>query len=303
MTWWLALACVSVLAQDMSFLWSGRKTSIALEHSNTDGGTHLTENRLQFAVPVFKSEKSVWNVSLKGQHVHLGETLQIADRALDIPKDFGSGEVGFGANFPSEKVNRGFNASIGTTGRQLFNSENSRVVSLTYFSEWKTLTKNSWYFFLSYSNNRTTLNNIPLPGFAYGVKGENYNWLVGFPFVFFNWRPMPWIWTIFSSPFTSFTDVAYVVSGPWQVMTGLAWQPRSYQNIAPDVDDERLLFEKKEWTIGGRMAFGPFHSASLAYVYQFDRRFFVGESITERNSTATNLPDAGGVQLKLQTSF
>lgn len=303
MIWWLILTSFSAFAQDMAFLAAPGKTSIAAEYSNTDKGTSVTETRLQAGVPVYRSEKSIWNVNARGQAVALGETLRINDRAYDVPKHFGGGEIGFGANFPRANGAQGFNASVGTTGRRLFESENSRILNLTYFSEWKTKPDTSWYFFLSYSNNRTSFNNIPLPGFAYGLQREGFRFMAGFPFVFVMWMPRPWLLNTSLSLFNANADVGYMIQGPWQAMATLNWQPRSFQNLAPDVDGERLMFDKKEAALGVRAAFGPAHSVSLAYVYQFDRRIFIGKSITEARSDRANIEDAGGIQFKMRTSF
>ncbi len=287
----------------MAFMGASGKTSVAAEYSNTDNGVSLTETRLQGAVPVFKSEKSIWSVTARGQALALGETLRIADRNLDIPKDFGSAEMGLAASFPRESGTRGFTASFGTTGRRLFDSANSRVITLNYFSDWKTSERTSWSFFLSYSNNRTFFNNVPLPGFAYAYQRESFRIMAGLPFAFISWMPRPWLLNAALSPFSSGADLGYMISGPWQAMASFNWAPRSFQNLVPDVDDERLMFDKKETALGVRAGFGPMHSVSLAYVYQFDRRFYVGQSLSSRSSTAADLDDSGGIQFKMRTAF
>lgn len=300
---WCLLIANFALAQDMPFLPSSGKTFVSAEYNNTEGGNSLTDLRGQVSVPVYKSEKSIWSVNARGQSVSLGQTLEIRDRNFRVPKHFGGGDLGFGANFPRPEGGQGFNASVGSTGRQLFHHENSRVLSATYFKEWKADAGRSWYFFLSYSNNRTTLNNIPLPGFAYGFQKDSLRLMAGFPFVWVSWMPRPWFLTASISPFGSYSDIAYSVAGPWQIMTSFVWQPRSYQNLAPDIDGERLLFDRKEAALGARAAFGPFHSVTLAYVYQYDRRFFIGESTSDRRSSAAQLDDSGGIQLKIRTAF
>lgn len=287
----------------MSFLGASGRTSIAAEYANTDGDVSLTETRLQAGVPIYKSERAIWSVHARGHALSLGRTLRIADRNFEIPKDFGSAEVGFGANFPRADVSRGFSATIGTTGRRLFDAENTRALSLTYFSEWKTAPDHSWYFLVSYSNNRTVFNNIPIPGFAYGYTQKSLRLMVGAPFAFVFWMPLPYVLNATLSPFSSSADLGYIIHGPWQAMTSVAWQPRSFQNLAPDIDKQRLLFDRKEATFGVRAMFGPFHSVSLAYVYQFDRRLFIGESLSKRASSAADLEDSGGIQFKLRTSF
>lgn len=299
----LLQTCNPVFAQDFPVLGANPKGLIAGEFSSTGGKSPYEESKLQLNVPFYKGEKNTWFATGRGNLVSLDETLIIADRGYEIPKDFGGADFGFGASFPGEKVNRGFTASVGSTGRSLFDHENARVFSATYFSDWKTQSGNSLYFFLSYSNNRTVFNNIPLPGFAYGIQRETFRLMAGLPFAFVWWMPRPWMMTASASPFHSGAELAYLIGPIWQFAAGGSWQPRSFQNLAPDVDDERLLFDKKEWTVGPRVSFGPAHSASLMYVYQFDRRFFIGESLNDRHSTATELADAGGVQFKFKTSF
>jgi len=51
--------------------------------------------------------------------------------------------------------------------------------------------RNSWLLALSYSNNRPYLNNIPLPGFAYIIRGDRFNAMIGFPFISADYRPDP----------------------------------------------------------------------------------------------------------------
>lgn len=297
------VSCTPVFAQDMPFTGVNPRGLVAGEFATTGGKSPYEESKLQLNVPVIKGEKSTWLATARGNLISLDDTMIIADRGYEIPKDFGGADVGFAASFPGEKVNRGFSASVGTTGRSLLDDDNSRVYSATYFSDWKAANGNSWYFFVSYSNNRTVFNNIPLPGVAYGINRETFRFMAGFPFVFVWWAPKPWMFTASASPFHTGVEGAYLLHGPWQFAAGGSWQPRSFQNLAPDINDERLLFDKKEWTIGPRMSFGPANSLSLMYVYQFDRRFFIGKSLTERNSTATELADAGGLQLKFRASF
>ncbi|NJL25344.1 MAG: hypothetical protein HC902_09305 [Calothrix sp. SM1_5_4] len=166
------------------------------------------------------------------------------DTGQKLPKDFGGADLGFNGFFKAESgVDRGFTATIGSTGRRLFDNDNSRAVNLTYFSQWKLENGDSWHFFMTYSNNRTSFNGIPLPGLAYTVSRENYRLMLGFPFITANYNANPVSVNAFLSPFAAGLDAGYAIHGPLQTMTSIGWFPRSYQNIVPPED--RLIFEKK----------------------------------------------------------
>lgn len=291
------------MAQELPYLGATGRTVVSFEHSRTDEGVSLTETRAQAAIPFYKTEHSTWSASFKAYDLVLGDTLHLADRQFEIPKHFGGADIGLGANFQGDKRTQGFSASVGSTGRQLLDSSNSRAVSLVYFHEWKVAEDRSWHLVVNYSNNRANFNNIPLPGFAYSIQRPGLRLMAGLPFAFVFWMPRPWIVNAGVSPFGANAEGGYLISGPWQAMTGFSWQPRSFQNLAPNVNNERLLFDKKEWMAGLRAGFGPMNSISLAYVYQYDRRFFIGKGLSNRRSDAANLEDAGGVQLRFRASF
>ena len=280
---------------------AGRYASVSAEWQQT--GRDVTEARAGLSVPLHASERQVWSASLRGQLVSLSGSPLIADRAFRVPRQFGGADVGLTALFPRETSNQGASATIGATGRRLLHEGNARAVSLTYFHEWKRPDATSWYLFVAYANNRATLNNVPLPGFAYSVARESYRLLLGAPFLTASWTPGPWRLGAFASPFSAALNLGYVIRGPWQAQASAGWYPRSFQNLAPDVDGERLLYDKKEWSAGLAFQPAPPISVSLQYVYGFDRRLFVGRSVAKPRSDAADLADGGGLQFKARLAF
>jgi hypothetical protein len=301
----ILLFSFSAMAQDMPVINSGigKAVSVNIDSADVGGDVGVSDDRFGLGVPLYMSESTSLAANFKGQSITLERSLVIPDRALVIPKNFGGADLGVSAYFTGAKVNQGFSGSIGTTGRKLFDSENSRSLSATYFREWKNGGGATWFLFLSYANNRSTLNNVPLPGMGYAKGGENYRYFIGLPLLYGSWNPERWRFVGVVSPFTASAQAGYVVREPWQVLSSVAWLPRSFQNIAPDVKDERLLYDKKEWSTGVAFNPAPPISASLLYVYQFDRRFFIGRSTSDRRSSALNLADGGGVQVKVRWVF
>jgi hypothetical protein len=256
-------------------------TSLNAETAHTES---IAESRLAVSVPVVKSETAVWSAGVRLLSLELDRERTIADRAFT---DF----------------SQGGNASAGSSGRKLFDDENQRAVSVNYFAHWKYPEGKSLYFFMSYSNNRSRFNNIPLPGVAYGSETRELRWMVGFPFASVNWSPGLWRLSAFGSPFGASTQLGYEFHKPWQAFVGWGWGPRSFQNLAPDVDDERLLYEKKEANAGVQWSPAPPIAFSAAYTYQYDRRFFIGQSATSRASSALLVADEGGALIKARWAF
>lgn len=301
----LSLLASRAQAQELPFLNpnAAKAVGVTSEITAVGGPLSVDESRAGFSAPVYVGERSIWNLTARAQSIRLGQALPLADRGVDVPKHFGGADFGLAAQFPRENSNQGFSASIGSTGRRLFHDGNARAVTATYFHEWKLPSGNARYFLLSYSNNRTLLNGIPIPGFAYAFIKPTYRLIVGAPFFMWMWSPDPWRVQFFASPFSSAVQTAYVVRGPWQIQGSLGWYPRSFQNIVPDEDGERLLFDKKEWSLGGAFQPAPPISISLSYVYDFDRRLFAGQSVGKRRSGAVEIADAGGLQFKLRMAF
>lgn len=304
------LACVLLnsraTAQEMPFMTSGATQNIGVgfEHSDTSHVMRVEEERGFINVPLWKGERDSFAAMVKGQRVTLGEHLVIGDRHLTIPRDFGSADINASWLRETESgTQHGLSAGIGVSGRSLTDGDESQSYSLNYFTKWKADNGNSWFFFLSYSNNRSTFNNIPFPGLAYGINGASYRVIVGAPFVMVAWFPRSYFFNMALSPFSASADAAVTVYQPIQATASFSWTPRSYQNITPNVDKERLLYDKKEWAAGAKASFGPATSIALLYIYDFDRRLFVGESLTKRRSNAVDLADSGGFAIRLRAAF
>lgn len=77
----------------------------------------------------------------------------------------------------------GLSASVGSTSNDLFANSDVIAVNINYIQR----LNHRWILFANYGNNRTFLNNIPLPGFAYMAKATREETLIlGAPFLL--WR-------------------------------------------------------------------------------------------------------------------
>lgn len=308
MTGLILTFCFGAFAQDMGFLSPAAlgKASISgeavtLPAPKSPPGPALEEQRLSLGIPVYTEALSGLSLTMRGQRARLGESLTFARAGVAIPREFGSADVGLAWSREDLAGNR-FSASgsLGATGTRLLANGDSPVVGLNLVWDRKKL-DHSWIYFLNYSNNRTFLNNIPIPGLAYSWQGKSYNAVVGLPFAFFMWRPDPVYLTIALSPFASSVDLGLRFWGPLQAFSSLGWSPRAYQLTAGERD--RLIYEERLAALGLRAMFGPMGTFSIAFVKAFKRRFLYGEGLTDRDADVLELGDSTGAQIKWRLSF
>lgn len=267
---------------------------MSFEHSSAQ----FNEQRLNLSVPVYRSENGSFALTSRMQRTDLGENFVFPSKT-GVPREFG--EADFGGAWYSEDTHgnkAGLSASYGEAGTRLFGGGNAAVLNATGFIERKK-TDHSWMYFLSYSNNRTILNNIPLPGIAYGLYGETYTAAFGLPFAFVNWRPDPWMLTAALSPFGMMLEPSYRFWGPLQAYLSANWSPKSYPNVI-DNSDERLIYDKKEIGLGMRMNMGRKAMLSLGYVRVLGRKLIIGKSIRDDDAESVDLKEFNGVQLKMR---
>ena len=264
--------------------------------------TDLEDQRLSISLPTHTHEASWSTATVRGQRLLFQNERQL-DGVL-IPQEVGSADVGFswtGVNASSEQTSA--SVSVGTTGRRLFHEDNGRSLGATVVTEKKDSPTTSWLYGLSYSNNRTVLNNIPIPIVARTWTAEKYKLVLGAPFVFLLYKPMPLVMTVFGTPFGAGAESSYYVYGPLALYGSYGWQPRVFQNLDPRDRNERFFYEKHQAGAGVRMALSAKSHVSIGYVYDFDRRLFMGRSLTNKRSDVVYLPNAGGFQLRAKLSF
>lgn len=297
----LILLTTPAFAFDMSSFFGGGEVTnlISLEHQRT---SPIEEQRGVVRVPFHRKDASTLSFIGNSQRTELREGLRFTDRNVTIPHKFYATNAGLAWSKSANEKRYGVFGTYGRAGTGFWSNAGGGIVNVTGSMERPAKDGNSWLFFLSYSNNRTTLNNVPLPGFAYSIKGESYRLILGVPFVgFFYYRG---IYSLRAgvSPFSASTELAARVWGPMQVYGNLAWQPRAYQNLVPDSED-RLIFEGKEAGAGVRVSIARRTQVSLGYVRGFDRRFKLGKSRRKITATPVSVGDEDGYAGKISISF
>lgn len=286
----------SARAQDMSSMMRASATpSVSFEYA--DG--QFNEQRLFLGVPVYRSGKSMWALTSRSSRTDLGDDFVFPTSRREIPREFGEADFGIAWSREDDQGNKiSFSATCGEAGTRIFGGGNAAVLQVTGVIERKK-SDHSWLYFLSYGNNRTVLNNIPIPGIAYTVTGQTYMAGFGLPFAFVNWRPGAWMLNGSLSPFGAIVEPSYRFYGPLQGYLNVNWSPKSYANLI-DGSEERLLYDKKEVGAGVRMILGRRGSVSLGYVHIFDRRLLIAKSLRDDGIESSGLRETDGLQLKFR---
>lgn len=298
----LLLAAPTANAQDMQFIGGEilHQPSVSADHQRASA---IDEQKFLMGSPVHKGADFTSAVFLRALRMDTGEPLRFTDRNVDVPEEFGSAEIGFSfIRGPKDGKRLGATFSYGGAGPKLFEHDDPPILSVNAFYDLPQSPGTALILFLTYSNNRSFLNNLPLPGFAYAKNGPRSRLMMGIPFVFWMWRPEPMYLTTFASPFSASLESGYRFWGPLQFFGGAGWSPKSFSNVVQGSDD-RLIYERKETSAGFRFSFDRETNVSIAYVYSFDRKYFLGKSFSDASSASLHFADGPGVLIKAKAGF
>jgi hypothetical protein len=165
----------------------------------------------------------------------------------------------------------------------------------------------AWVYGLNFSNNRSFLNYVPLPGVAYSFRASSQVRLVlGLPFVAGFWTPSP-RWVIFASYFPVYAAqarVSYFLFGPAQIYLQAKYHGQNHALAERSDRRERLFYEEGNAAIGLALPVGRSLLADLSGSYAFDRKFFLARKSRDRRSAPLLRPDhAANISLKVSAAF
>src|SRR4029077_5173237 len=153
----------------------------------------ITEHRENGQFIVSKNEKETWTVRERFSVLHLSAPVVIPQTNLSIPTQLWSLEGGFGyGRHLANGRSLGASYMTGSDSDRLFYTIHEPVFQANVSYRIPSGDRNAWLLFLSYSNNRHFLNNIPLPGFGYyfALPNRHLKGIIGFPFASLLYTPV-----------------------------------------------------------------------------------------------------------------
>jgi hypothetical protein len=197
--------------------------------------------------------------------------------------DFRTG--GFYRHVDTDGVIYGGTASVGSADRQLFSSWQGTTLSSSLFLRLPTVGKNAWLFSLSYSNDRSLFNNVPLPGVAFEWHPDpTVTAVFGLPIMYAVWHP-----NTVSDLDASTSILGYAHVGGWykpftdapflRITSAIDYSSEIYKWPGHIDSDESIFFRGTRASVGLSLKASPLIGASAYTGYLFDRAVLMGQSI------------------------
>jgi hypothetical protein len=290
-------------ALQTTFQVEGIGPSISSERSSET----LTHGRLELFVPIAQSDTDSYAIQMRATRLTLDTDRATPNTTALIPKDMGSIAVG---PFARKKLENGDvvagDVQVGRSGIELGANTTATTVSANIFwGRKKDADDGQWIYLISYSNSRSSLNNIPVPGFAYAksFKTETSQgvWAAGAPFFFTMLRGQPWSFSALLTPFTSFVEAGYSIAGPFALFTRFGWQPQGFKMSGGP--SERVVYEEFRTVVGVKGPLARWAMASVGVAYADGRRVAWGESVLRSADNQVRLQDETSLFLSLNGRF
>jgi hypothetical protein len=251
----------------------------AAEHSG------IQQQNLGFSIPVYKEEKDLVTISGKVNWLDVYPDRASLSDLYDI-------QIGCGYTHSiSDRQSWSVVTSFGSASDKPFVDSSVDTINATAFYSLPNGEFGAWLFLLNYSNNRTVLNNIPIPGVAYSYSpSKMLKAFIGIPFAMVYWQLDP-KWAVSFSTVLLMTkaQIAYTVFGPAQVYAGVDFTPLTFMQYARADQKERLYYDERKMILGVRSPISRVLMTELEFGYAFERKFFTATNYTSEARSRLDL--------------
>ena len=268
------------------------------------GGPSVVRQDAGGSYVVARSSTDAWTLTGRAARTELSRSPVIAETGLVVPAKLW--DLRAGAEFSrrlGERKRWGAGFGVGSASDLPFHTIRETEFRASAFRETPSGDRNSWLFFLAYSNNRTFANGAPLPGVAYVFRepAPGLEAVVGLPFLSVRYRPTA-DWRFSAAAFgpTNLSAEASRCLAPWAwAYASVARSPQQWLRAERAVRTDRLILDREQALAGLRLSLGRSVSADLAGGFEFRRRVFEGRDASRSGAPRTVLPNASVVQLRL----
>ncbi len=191
--------------------------------------------------------------------------------------------------------------SYGSASDRPFKSHKDNTLGATYIQKFNP----RWFGVLNYSNNRSFLNNIPLPGFFFVKEMSRDKALVfGFPFLFWL-RPLGKRWSLryFGLMPWSHKLRIFYKAGVFSPYVGFEQGPQSFFRHDRKESQERVFWFERRLSAGMEGSLSKHVRLDLSGGFAFDRQFFEAKNYSDKKDDVSNLEKAWFLALNIRLSF
>jgi hypothetical protein len=270
---------------------SGQNTSLGYVEQNLHG-----------SVPLWSDGPNRWSImaSLRSEIFHTGGTI-LPDSHMPFPSTLDSVQVG--TSLIHQFANgwtAGGSVSVGSASDKPFHSINEMTAGVNAFWRVPQNEQGAWLFSLAYSP--TSQLPFPIPGVAYQwYPTDTFRMNIGVPFQLM-WRPTDD--TMLELSYMLITNVharaTYKITPKLLFYGGYDWQNEGYFLADREDLQQRFYYYDMRVSSGLRYVLGPRSWLEVASGYIFDRFYFQGNGLSERNHDRIELGNGTFLSLQLQ---
>lgn len=264
------------------------------------------QNEVFFYLPFYQNENSTYAATAKSYNLNFNNLVSSSDF---VPvNDLHSVQYGFAwAKEDDDKNTWGLAGNYGSASDKPFDGADVTSFDLTLTRKISKTPTSSWLYFLNYSNNRTILNNIPLPGFAYTFMEEDKTsgGVIGLPFVSYWLRPTDRLFmsVLYFIPAKLNLQAGYMISGPFQLNAKLEHGQQTFFRAGRAEKKEQIYYETSKAALSVKTFLGKDTFFDLEYARIFNRSLYDGTSAFDETSERLRMPNEWQVTLSGQVAF
>jgi len=167
--------------------------------------------------------------------------------------------------------------------------------------------RDAWLLFVQYSNNRSFLPNVPIPGVAYQwiPDPKRLRAVVGVPFSQLYAEPIDRLYIQLRYLLVRHVhaEVGYRALDTLKIYASFDWDNDSFFRAGRHENDDRIFYYEKRVTTGVRWEICEGLTADVFGGYAFDRLFFEGDKYDDRNQSRIDFSDGAFVGIKASYRF
>lgn len=298
----LILFSVTASAQDLFSLLSPESPSTAIdiegsfaperELDSTGKKTHVFNSTVELNQRVYRGDVNQFSVGARYNKLDLTK----GDFVDDLYNE--QFTLNWKHTLPEEKFFL-FNGSFGSASDKPFKSSRDNTIGANILYKYSS----KWFVIVNYSNNRSFLNNVPIPGAFYVSEASRTKTLIlGFPFI------------LWMQPLNSNWSFRYIGLIPWshrfrlyyerikivRPYVGIEQHPQTYFLHDREERTDRLFWFERKLTAGFEGTLIRELKYDLGGGYAFDRQFFEARNFSEKKNFLVNLEASWFVALGIK---
>jgi hypothetical protein len=262
------------------------------DFDDTEKRSAVQIQTIEVSQRIYKGEKNQVSLGLRYQKLDFSGSFPVNDFYNQ------QGIVGLRHTLPE---NRFFltNVAFGSSSDRPFKSSRDHTLNANGILK----LQEKWFAFVNYSNNRTFLNNVPLPGAFYvAFAGRSESLILGFPFIFWL-KPLSDNWSIryFGLiPWTHRARLLYTKNQFVRPYIAFEQQPLTYFRHDRDKERARIFWFERRLQAGVETGLSRDLRIDLGAGHSFDRQLFESRTFLGKKEFQVNLANSWFMVLNIR---